>query len=221
MRLSGLADTDWTFTRDLGRSVGVESGAQVSDEMGMSPPRNVGTPAGQQPGRSVVPGSSTGGARTATIEEVDASENGEPAGCAFGDKVKRFVARLPLNKLKILVVVWQILALFSGITGVEFPAAYSRFLSWISFVNLDIGRIFSASCVLPSANFYVSLLVTTLVPLVLALGLVLTYQTAKRRAGVGLSGVTARKAAWSRHMSAGLLLTFLVSSCYAVSTVAW
>ncbi|CAN0576978.1 unnamed protein product, partial [Laminaria digitata] len=109
-------------------------------------------------------------------------------------------------KLKILVVVWQILAVFSSITGVEFPASYARFLSWISVVNLDIGSIFSASCVLPPVNFYASLLVTTLAPLVLAAGLVLTYQTAKHRAGIGSAGVTARRAAWSRHVAAGLLL---------------
>ncbi|CAN0564795.1 unnamed protein product, partial [Laminaria digitata] len=70
-------------------------------------------------------------------------------------------------KLKILVVVWQILAVFSSITGVDFPASYSTFLSWISMVNLDIGSIFSASCIVPSVNFYANLLSTTLAPLVL------------------------------------------------------
>ena len=77
-------------------------------------------------------------------------------------------------------------------------------------VNLDIGSIFSASCVLPSINFYLSLLATTLGPLVLTAVLVLTYHMAKARAGIGRAGVMARRAAWSRHVAAGLLLTFLV-----------
>ena len=92
----------------------------------------------------------------------------------------------------------------------EFPESYSTFLSWISVVNLDIGHIFSASCVLPSVNFYTRLLVTTLTPLALAAGLVWTYRMAKRRAGIGSAGVIARRSAWSRHMAAGLLLSFLV-----------
>ncbi|CAM9956616.1 unnamed protein product, partial [Laminaria digitata] len=130
--------------------------------------------------------------------------------CGLGEKIKRLVALLPLNKLKILVVVWQILAVFSGITGVEFPASYSTFLSWISVVNLDIRNIFSASCILPAANFYLGLLASTLGPLVLTAVLVLTYHMAKARAGIGSAGVIARRAAWSRHVAAGLLLTFLV-----------
>ncbi|CAM9629744.1 unnamed protein product, partial [Laminaria digitata] len=88
-------------------------------------------------------------------------------------------------KLKILVVVWQILTLSSSITEVEFPKPYAIFLSWIDIVNLDIGHIFSASCVLPSVDFYTRLLVTTLTPLVLAVGLSLTYYVAKRSAGIG------------------------------------
>ena len=117
---------------------------------------------------------------------------------------------MPLDKLKILVVVWQILTIFSSISGVQYPVSYSRFLVWINVVNFDMGDIFSASCILPSANFYVRLLLTTLAPLVLAAVLVLTYNMAKRRAGIGSAGVIAKRAAWSRHVAAGLLLTFLV-----------
>lgn len=125
--------------------------------------------------------------------------------------MKRWASRVPLNKLKILVVIWQILTVFPSIASVDFPPLYSRFLSWIDFVNFDIGAIVSASCILPRVSFYPRLLLTTLGPLALALVLVLTYQMAKRRAGVGSPGVTARRMAWSRHMAAGLLLTFLVS----------
>ena len=144
----------------------------------------------------------------------------KPKCCGFGDKVKRLMSLLPLNKLKILVVVWQILAVFSSITGVEFPATYATFLSWISVVNLDLGSIFSASCVLPVVNFYDTLLLVTLGPLLLAGVLVLTYHMAKRRSGIGRAGVVARRAAWSRHVSAGLLLTFLVRFDCALYAVA-
>ena len=138
------------------------------------------------------------------------NNGGESRCCGVGVSSIAWASRLPLDKMKILVVVWQILTLFSSITDVEFPASYAIFLSWIDVVNLDIGRIVSASCILPSVNFYVRLLVTTLAPLVLAVGLLLTYYMATRRAGIGSAGVIARRAAWSRHVAAGLLLTFLV-----------
>lgn len=135
----------------------------------------------------------------------------KPNGCGLGAKIKAWTSRLPLHKLKILVVVWQILTVFVSITDVEFPESYSRLLAWMDVVSFNMGHIFSASCILPSVNFYTSLLVTTLTPLALVAVLLLTYQMAKRRAGTGPAGVLARRAAWSRHVGAGLLLTYLVS----------
>ncbi|CAM9376759.1 unnamed protein product, partial [Laminaria digitata] len=148
---------------------------------------------------------------------VEAKGSGRLKCCGLGNTIKRWASRVPLDKFKILVVIWQILTVFSSITGVEFPASYATFLSWINVVNLDIGQIFSASCVLPPVNFYTRLLVATLTPLVLAAGLLLTYQMAKHRAAIGSAGVVARRAAWSRHVAAGLLLTFLVFT--SVSTL--
>lgn len=142
-------------------------------------------------------------------EEVQQAKSG---CCGLGERIKRWVSRLPLDKLKILIVVWQILTVFPSITGVDFPSSYSRFLSWIDVLNLDMGHFFSASCVLPAVNFYQSLLVITLVPIGLAGVLMVTFKTAKRRAGIGSAGIISRRAAWSRHMAAGLLLTFLVST---------
>ena len=203
-------DMDRTFTRALGPDVGTGAGVKLSDGMGRYPSRNPGMSADRQARLAAVSDSGVGGAQAIASEESDADGGEKPKGCGLGAKLKRYVSRLPLDKLKILVVVWQILAVFSSITGVEFPASYARFLSWISVVNLDIGSIFSASCVLPSVNFYTRLLVTTLAPLGLAAELVLTYQTAKARAGIGSAGVIARRTAWSRHVAAGLLLSFLV-----------
>ena len=135
---------------------------------------------------------------------------GKSKGCGLAFNIKTWASRFPLHKFKILLVVWQILTIFSSITGVAFPESYALFLSWINVVNFDVGYVLSVSCVLPSVNFYATLLVTTLTPLFIAAGLALTYQVAKRTAGIGSAGVIARRAAWSRHMAAGLLLMFLV-----------
>ena len=149
-------------------------------------------------------------------EEVYASPPGRGGGekkgrcCGLGARVKLLWSRLPMDKLKILVVVWQILTAFASITAVDFPPVYSRFLSWISVVNFDVANIFSASCLFPSIGFYHRLLLTTLAPIGLGGALVLTYWMAKRRAGDGPTGELLGRAAWSRHMAAGLLLTFLV-----------
>lgn len=148
----------------------------------------------------------------AGIEKSDDGERGRPGCCGrLGERLKRLALRVPLDKLKILVVVWQILTVFPSVTGVDYPPVYARFLSWIDVVNFDVGNIFSASCALPFVDFYQRLLLTTLAPIGLGAVLVLTYWMAKRRAGIGSAGVLARRAAWSRHMAAGLLLTFLVS----------
>ena len=134
--------------------------------------------------------------------------------CGIGEWIKRLWSRVPLDKLKILVVVWQILTVFPSIAAVDFPPVYSKFLSWIDVINFDLANVFSASCVLPGLNFYQRLLVTTMAPIALFGVLVVTYQLAKRRAGIGMAGIVEKRAAWSRHMAAGLLLTFLVSLNY-------
>lgn len=172
--------------------------------------QDVGMPASSHVEHLTVPDARVGGVLVNERLGLEATDGGKARCCGRGENIKHWVSRLPLDKLKILVVIWQILSVFSSITGVEFPESYSTFLSWISVVNLDIGHIFSASCVLPSVNFYTRLLVTTLTPLALAAGLVWTYRMAKRRAGIGSAGVIARRSAWSRHMAAGLLLSFLV-----------
>ncbi len=131
--------------------------------------------------------------------------------CGLGERLNRWVRRMPLNKVKILVVVWQILAVFPTVSGVDYPPIYSRFLSWIDAVNLDLSSLLSTSCILPTVGWYQRLMVTTLTPLALVAVLALTYHMAKHRAAAGSAGILARKAAWSRHMAVGLLLTFLVS----------
>eukprot|EP00903_Cladosiphon_okamuranus_P012166 g11413.t1 len=194
-----------------------KAGEGISDDV------VVGTPMGLPDGPSA---GGRGYLLTADVQRWDAAMDAsgsrgkkKAACCDLGDKIKRWASLLPMDKLKIVVVVWQILTVFPSITGVEFPPAYSRFLSWIEVVNLDVGHIFAASCVLPPVNFYQRLLLTTLAPLGLVLVLLLTYCMATRRAGIGSRGVLARRAAWSRHVAAGLLLTFLVFT--STSTMAF
>ncbi len=158
------------------------------------------------PGPGPIPAAGKRGGRAGEKEVAGRSS----ACCGLGEKIKRWASLVPMDKLKILVVVWQILTVFPSITGADFPPAYARFLSWIDIVNLDVGSIFSGTCLLPRVSFYERLLLTTLAPLGLAAVLVVTFQLAKRRAGIGSASVISRRAAWSRHMAAGLLLTFLV-----------
>ena len=206
------------YIRRLSANFGIGTGVNLSDMTAKYEAWNMRVSASQHTRSSTAAGASEGGQQGNRELEATTGRGGQSKCCGLGQKVRRWVPRLPLNKLKIILVVWQILAVFSSITGVEFPASYSTFLSWIRVVNLDLGNIFSTSCVFPSVNFYVRLLISTLGPLVLIGGLLVTYHMAKRLAGIGSAGVIAKRAAWSRHVAAGLLLSFLVRFGRAVST---
>lgn len=213
----GPNGTERLYARPANGAVGVGTAGGVSDMPGRSD-TYAAIPAHRrtQTSTAAVTGVGAGGPLANGTSEPVETEHDDGRGrkkakCfGLGETVKRWASRLPLDKIKILVVVWQILTVFSGIAGVQFPASYATFLSWLNVVNLDIGQFFSASCLLPPVNFYARLLVSTLTPFLFAGGLMLTYRMAKRRAGIGSAGVTARRDAWSRHAAAGLLLTFLV-----------
>lgn len=204
-----IIERELAYPRPPGIPVAANTSVRPPYVRGKRDPSDETTPNGSRDDRrSSHAGADVSGAVMGTGVQV-------AAGGSFKDwriakKVKRWSQKLPLNKIKILVGVWQILAVFSSITGVEFPASYALFLSWINVLNFDLGYIVSASCVLPSVNFYHSLLATTLGPFVAAAGLVLTYRMANRRASIGSVGMIARRDAWSRHVAAGLLLTFAV-----------
>eukprot|EP00903_Cladosiphon_okamuranus_P020453 g18773.t1 len=187
------------------------AGEALEDEQGNGV---TGVALEQAPNR---PADEVGENREVSASTIISSGLGGRSGCCgVGDKIKRWASKLPMDKLKIVVVVWQILTVFPSITGVDFPASYSRFLSWIDVVNFDLASLFVGSCILPALDFYQRLLLTTLAPIALAALLACTYWTAIRRAGA--SGIL-RKAAWSRHMAAGLLITFLVFT--STSTIAF
>lgn len=202
-------EPDRTYPQPLGAAVGIETRVGLPPVGGRHTPMVEAISNGNRHNRrSSLPYADVTGAVVGRRVEGGAVAN--PKECGFTTTIKHWSRRFPVNKIKIFVGVWQILAVFSSITGVEYPASYSLFLSWINVLNFDLGYIASASCALPHVNFYQSLLVTTLGPFVVAAGLALTYRTAKRRAGIGSVGVMARRAAWSRHVAAVLLLTFLV-----------
>lgn len=144
------------------------------------------------------------------------SPEGRRTCCKRDLSINKCISSIPFGKLRVLVVVWQILTMYPTVASVEYPPLYSRFLSWVDFVNLDLGSIFSASCVVPGMGHYDSLLVATLGPFMIALVLTFTYRLALSRAGVGTAGEIAKQAAWARHMAVGLLVSFLVR-CYPSS----
>eukprot|EP00903_Cladosiphon_okamuranus_P009052 g8654.t1 len=146
--------------------------------------------------------------------------------------------QLPVHKLKIPIVVFQILTQYADITTVEFPPAFSKFLSALDAVNLDVGWMLSASCIF-TPSFYGRLLLTTLGPIVLGLGLACTFFVARRRvmraglpkangvtgmrsvsSGTGITGISETRqlsVVKTRHMTVLVTGTFLVYS--TVSTI--
>lgn len=133
-----------------------------------------------------------------------------PSCCSSVGSLRKCISRIPFDKLRILVVVWQILTVYPSVAGIEYPPVYAQFLNWIDVVNLNLGRLFSASCLAPGIGHYETLMATTLGPLVVGLVLLVTYNLAMQRVGLGTAGMNAARSAWARHVSAGLLVSFLV-----------
>ncbi|CAM9423006.1 unnamed protein product, partial [Laminaria digitata] len=89
-----------------------------------------------------------------------------------------------------------------------FPEEYEIFLSYLRFVNFDIGVVVSYSCLF-SPNFYGRLLFATITPLLVLLILRLTYYITKRRYRDSPQDIfTVRR----RHLSAALFVLFFVYS---------
>lgn len=94
-------------------------------------------------------------------------------------------------------------------TSVTYPSLYESFLSYIDVVNLDLAWMMSAGC-LVATDFYVSLLVSTIGPLVVA-GLVVASRTVLRRR-CPLNHQDARSKIDRRHASVLFWVSFLVYS---------
>jgi hypothetical protein len=80
---------------------------------------------------------------------------------------------LPWAKLRIPLIVFQILTQFIGITGSQVPLLYRDFLSGLDVFNIDIGWIFSIGCI-AKITFYEGWPLTTIAPTVFTLVLCYT-----------------------------------------------
>ncbi|CAM9486217.1 unnamed protein product [Scytosiphon promiscuus] len=124
----------------------------------------------------------------------------------------RWVFRaVPLQSLKIVVVVWQILTQFADAANVTYPSLYQDFLGAIDIINFDVGSMLSAGCLWSDIDFHHRLLLSTLGPLVLVGLLAITYWIAMHRSKAGRRMASAETIR-HRHQTALLLLTFLVYS---------
>lgn len=112
------------------------------------------------------------------------------------------------HRLKILIVVWQILVIFPEIVNVNYPDKYSSVLRWMktcmTFFSFNL-EFLSSSCILPTLNHYGKLLVTTIVPFALFFIMIGTYYLS-----IKLNGSNSLKTTWTRHVSLGLVVTFLI-----------
>ncbi|KAG5187595.1 hypothetical protein JKP88DRAFT_307196 [Tribonema minus] len=110
--------------------------------------------------------------------DADNAQAAAAAGRASSGAVSG-AALAALHALRIPLVVFQIVTQFVSISGVQFPPIYQDFLRWLSVVNLGI-VLLPLSCVVDT-DFYTTLLVATLAPLVVIAALVAGQRCAQRR----------------------------------------
>ncbi|CAM9570296.1 unnamed protein product, partial [Ectocarpus sp. 6 AP-2014] len=122
----------------------------------------------------------------------------------------RVLRAVPVQALKIIVVVWQILTQFADAANATYPGVYRDVLSAIDVVNFDLGSVLAAGCLWSGIDFHGRLLVSTIGPLVAVGFLAVTYRIAVRR--IGASSESASEIIRHKHLTALLLLTFLVYS---------
>eukprot|EP00903_Cladosiphon_okamuranus_P018353 g16884.t2 len=126
---------------------------------------------------------------------------------------RRILRAIPLQALKIIVVVWQILTQFADAASVTYPGVYQDFLSAIDVVNFDLGSVLSAGCLWFNVDFHDRLLVNTLGPLVVVGLLGITYWIAMyRNNSITASGDAVVEQIRYRHQTVLLLVTFLIYS---------
>eukprot|EP00903_Cladosiphon_okamuranus_P017291 g15933.t1 len=133
---------------------------------------------------------------------------GEDLGCFH----RRVFQAVPLQALKIVVVVWQILTQFTEVANVTYPGVYQDFISTINFINFDPGSLLAAGCLWSDIDFHGRLLLSTVWPLVAVGFLSMTYWIAIRRVGATVDRASVEEMIHRKHQTALLLLTFLVYS---------
>eukprot|EP00752_Nemacystus_decipiens_P005317 g4823.t1 len=140
-------------------------------------------------------------------KDTEKPEEERSAGCFH----RKIIRAIPLQALKIVVVVWQILIQFADAAQVTYPGAYQDFLSAIDVVNFDLGSVLSAGCLWSNMDFHDRLLVNTLGPLVVVGLLGITYLIAMYRSSAAGSDAVVDKIRY-RHQTVLLLVTFLIYS---------
>eukprot|EP00903_Cladosiphon_okamuranus_P020904 g19197.t1 len=125
------------------------------------------------------------------------------------DFLARVLRRVPVQSLKIVIIVWQILTQFASVANVTYKDVYQRLLDVVDVLNFDLGLLLSVGCVV-DIDFHDRLLVMTLSPLVAMAFLGTTYTLAKRRNRHADAAVMEKDR--EKHLSAVLLVTFLVYS---------
>jgi hypothetical protein len=162
-----------------------------------------------------------------TCELTGVTDANDSVSTATSTNIWQKLSKLPWNKLRIPLIVIQILTQYISITGLKLPDMYFDFLSWTSIINMDIGWLSSLGCI-TQIEFYDKLLLNTLIPFGIVLALVCTYSIAQYRLKVqattastvnmnSITRTTGLESIRSRHYSAFLLMTFLMYS--TVSTV--
>lgn len=97
---------------------------------------------------------------------------------------------------------------FAAITGDVYPDIYTKFVSKLNPINLDLDFALSYSCIVDT-DFYDRFLFATIMPPLVLLLLVLSYFVAKKR---NINSESAISVVWRKHQSAALYLVFLVYS---------
>lgn len=145
---------------------------------------------------------------SSVIESKDMTENIQDAKQTTTVSTMALLKSLPWAKLRIPLVVSQILTQYLSITGLRLPQLYENFLAWIGLVNFDLGFLLSTGC-LVRLDFYERLLLATLLPIAVAafLGFLWLFAKHKLCAATGaddlrpsLSGIACgERAGQSRH----------------------
>ncbi|KAG5180055.1 hypothetical protein JKP88DRAFT_279979 [Tribonema minus] len=121
---------------------------------------------------------------------------------------------LVFRRLRIPVVVFQVLTQFVRVTGVLLPLHYLQFLRGLDFVNLDLTWLTAPACV-ANFNFYDRLLISTLAPPVVAMLIFTPRMVAvavSHARGAASRGPPLLQRVIARDMNALLVFVFLIFS---------
>jgi hypothetical protein len=137
------------------------------------------------------------------------------------------ITKLPWNKIRTPLIVFQILTQYINVTGLRLPLLYHEFLRWLGAINIDLGWLLSIGCVV-QVSFYQKLLLNTVAPFVCAAILCCTYSMVRCRNKVQALTASFKRQSQAvrcynleqclaKHVQVFLTMTFLIYS--TVSTV--